>query len=175
MNKHILLVALMVSLLTFNLFANSFMSTDTKTLAGEKVNFPDFALEPRPVLFALAMGTSKESGEIQQEQLLEWQKLLQTHNSLKHVSFYHFPVIDAPGFIQGVIRRGITKSYSGLVQLEKAAVIFIKDTKAFANQAHIPLDDQATIAVVLPNGTMSGYIKGPPSEQALEELIRKLQ
>lgn len=158
-----------------NLFGGTFISVDAKTIDGKDFSFPDDAVSGGPALFAIAMGTSRESGEVQQAQLLDWDRYIkQQKSALSSLPFYHFPIIDAPRFVQGLIRKGIAKSYESIVPSDKAAVIFIKDTEDFASQAQIPLDDQATVVLVLPNKTIAGFVKGSPSEQSLSLLSELL-
>ncbi len=149
----------------------SFPSTEAKTIGGNDFQFPTDALKNGVALFAIAMGTSRENGEVQQQQLLAWQEYLDaTDSPLREFPLYHFPIIEAPGFIHGVIRRGIAKSYEGSVLPDRAAVIFIKDTKRFSQQSSIPIDDAATMTVVRPDGTISGFVKGAPTRQSLSRL-----
>lgn len=154
-----------------HLSSGSFATVDARSLDGASFSFPHDALQEQITLFALAMGTSRESGEIQQEHLLQWQKLLESDTgTLVSIPFYHFPVLDVPRFIQGVVRRGIAKSYEGVVPADRGAVLFMRQPETFAAQAGIPIDDQATIAVVHSDGAIIGFVKGPPSAQAYDSL-----
>lgn len=167
MTKRTISLLLMLLLSLSLLCGGSFQEYAAKTVSGDDFDFPDDALEDAPVVFALAMGTSRDSGEIQQNHLLQWESYLKTQKSpLTTLRIFHFPIIEAPRFVHGVIRRGIGKSYEDVVPEDQAAVIFIKDTEEFAEQAEIPLDDLATVVLVLPDGTIAGYVKGPPSPQA---------
>jgi len=166
-----LTTALLLILLLSPLAGAAFPQTDARTIGGTEFEFPGDALTRGPALFALAMGTSRENGEIQQQHLLQWQAYLDSSTSfLREWPLYHFPVIDAPGFIQGVIRRGIAKSYDGQVDADKAAVLFFKSARKFSEESTIPIDDQATLVVVQANGTIAGYVKGLPSAQSLGKL-----
>jgi len=153
------------------LWAGTFSTRETKTIGGDSFTFPQDALRSGISLFAIALGTTRESGEIQQEHLLTWQSQLKNANSpLRSIPLYHFPVIDAPRFIQGVIRRGIAKSYEGIVSFDNAAVLFIKNTEEFSSESGIPIDNQATVALVHPNGSVIGFVKGPPTPQSITTL-----
>ena len=158
-------------LLLYPLASATFPETNARTIGGTEFEFPGDALTQGPALFALAMGTSRENGEVQQQHLLQWQAYLASSTSaLRNWPLYHFPVIDAPGFIQGVIRRGIAKSYEGRVDADKAVVLFIKSARKFSEESAIPIDDQATLVVVQANGTIAGFVKGLPSAPSLEKL-----
>ncbi|WP_422478626.1 hypothetical protein [Pleomorphochaeta sp. DL1XJH-081] len=171
MLKKLIYVVCIMLVTLGSLPGGSFQQYEASTVAGDDFNFPTDALDNKPVLFALAMGTTRESGEIQQKHLLRWDSEIKVRNTpLKTLAFYHFPIIEAPRFIHGVIRRGIGKSYKDIVLEELAAVIFIKDTETFAEQAGIPLDDQATVVLVLPDNTIAGYVKGPFSLESMGKL-----
>ena len=153
------------------LSSGTFATIETRSLDGVAFSFPHDALKEEITLFALAMGTSRESGEIQQEQLLRWQKLLESDTgTLVSIPLYHFPVLDVPRFIQGVVRRGIAKSYEGVIPADRGAILFMRQPETFATQAGIPIDDRATIAVVRSDGTIIGFVKGPPSTQGYDSL-----
>lgn len=170
MRKRSCTIFLLVVLLA-SVSGASFPVHETRTIGGTKFEFPTDALADGPVLFGLAMGTSRENGEVHQQELLQWQAFLNASGSaLRDRPFYHFPIIDAPGFIQGVIRRGIADSYEGTVGADQAAVIFVKNAKKFAEESAIPIDDRASVAVVLPSGRIAGYVKGLPSSESLREL-----
>ncbi|MEA5031665.1 MAG: hypothetical protein VB025_05925 [Sphaerochaeta sp.] len=169
-NHHLVMIILLILALV-PLAGATFPQTGAKTIGGSEFDFPSDALSRGPALFALAMGTSRENGEIQQQHLLQWQAYLISSTSyLREWPLYHFPVIDAPGFIQGVIRRGIAKSYEGVVDADKAAVLFIKNARKFSEESAIPIDNQATLVVVRSNGSIAGFVKGLPSAHSLEKL-----
>lgn len=164
---------ILLVLLMFPIAGASFLPVKARTIGGDDLRFPNDALEQGPALFALAMGTSRESGEIQQDHLLAWQRYIANSSSpLRALPIYHFPVIEAPGFVHGLIRRGIAKSYEDHVADNQAAVLFIQDTNEFAEIAAIPIDDRATMAYVLSDGTIAGFVKGEPSAESLRELER---
>lgn len=163
---------LLATVLMHTLPGASFLSIEARTIGGTDFDFPSDALASGPALFALAMGTSRENGEVQQQHLLAWQTFLEASESpLKTLPLYHFPIIEAPGFVHGIIRRGIAKSYEGTVAPHRAAVIFTKDTEKFAAAAAIPIDDQATVVLVLRDGTIAGFVKGLPSAESLQTLM----
>lgn len=171
MLRKLIYVVFIILVTLGSLPGGSLQQYEASTVAGEDFIFPNDALDDEPVLFALAMGTTRESGEVQQQQLLQWDSEIKARNTpLETLRFYHFPIIEAPRFIHGVIRRGIGKSYKDIVSEELAAVIFIKDTESFAEQAEIPLDDQATVVLVLPDNTVAGFVKGPFSLESMERL-----
>ena len=49
-------------------------------------------------------------------------------------------------------------------------MIFIKNTEEFSAKSAIPIDNQATLAIVQSNGNITGYIKGLPSKESLKKL-----
>jgi hypothetical protein len=158
--------------ITATLAGGTFIQTEAEFINGEKFTFPDDIVKHGPALFGIAMGTTRESGEIQQKQLLDWERMIrQAGGTLAELEFHHFPIIEAPGFVKGLIRRGIAKSYGEYVEANRAAVIFIKDTNQFADQAGIPLDDRTTVALILSDGTIAGYVKGPPEEHTLAQVL----
>lgn len=176
LNRSNIIIMLLITMISVsNLFGGTFANVDAKTIDGQDFSFPDDAVSGGPVLFAIAMGTSRESGEVQQAQLIDWERYIrQQESALSSLPFYHFPIIEAPRFVQGIIRKGIAKSYENIVPSDKAAVIFIKDTENFAAQARIPLDDQATVVLILPDKTIAGFVKGGPSGQSLSRLSELL-
>ncbi len=175
-NKNLILVLGLFILTLVPIFGGTFMTVEAENIGGDDIKFPQDALKEGPALFAIAMGTSRESGERQQIQLLEWEQYIkQGSTPLARLPYYHFPIIEAPRFVHGLIRRGISKSYEPMVGPSQAAVIFIKDTNKFATQAEIPVDDQATVALVLPDSRIAGYIKGEPTETALKQLQELFQ
>ncbi|HLW21968.1 MAG TPA: hypothetical protein VKZ39_02160 [Sphaerochaetaceae bacterium] len=167
----ILLIVILLSSTQLLMSGASFATVETKTLDGADFTFPDDALKTQITLFALALGTSRASGEMQQGHLLQWQRLLESDGgSLGKIPIYHFPVLDVPRFIQGVVRRGIAKSYDELVPPDQGAILFLKQADEFASQAGIPIDDQATLAVVRSDRSIVGFVKGPPTTATYTEL-----
>ena len=158
------------------LSAQSFMEIEAETVGRSDFRFPHDALQSSAAVFGLAMSTSRENGEQQQEQLLQWQRIIDTRGLLPTgMPMYHFPVIESPPFfVRGLIRRGIRDVFRGKVDDQLAAVLFVDSTSIFASQAGIPLDSDATIVVVNTDGSLRGYIKGEPSEVALAELQKLL-
>lgn len=170
MRRYLPLIVVLLTVLV-PLYSASFPPVQARTIGGSSFNFPSDALAEGPALFAIAMGSSRENGELQQQHLLAWQKYIEAStSSLRSWPIYHLPVIEAPGFVHALIRRGIAKSYEALVDPSRAAVIFVKDTPRFAAAAGIPLDDRATIAVVLQDGRIAGFVKGLPTDETLGSL-----
>ncbi|MFW6363824.1 MAG: hypothetical protein ACOC0D_08280, partial [Spirochaeta sp.] len=118
----------------------------------------------------------RENGEQQQEQLLQWQRLIDERGLIPAgISMYHFPVIESPPFfVRGLIRRGIRGVYRGKVDEGLAAVLFVDSIAGFASQTGIPLDADASLAVVNPDGSLRGYVKGSPDETATAQLLELL-
>jgi hypothetical protein len=144
---------------------------ETETLDGDAFIFPTEAVKGSVAIVGLAMGTSRENGEVQQAQLIEWHtRLGAAPEPLNGAKLYHIPVIDAPRFIQGIIRRGIIKSYEEVIPLDQVAILFIKKPEQFASDAGIPIDDDATVAVISQDGTVAGYVKGSPTVRTITEL-----
>lgn len=170
--KAALLLCSLLFLQSLLLWGGTFAEVGARTAGGDRFQFPHDALGDQPVLFALAMGTTQSSGELQQEQLLQWHRhLMDTPLLLRGTEIFHFPVIgSAPRLVRGLIRRGIGRSYSDDVSPDRAAVLFVSDEHAFARQAGIPLDEKPTLALVLPSGEIAGYVKGPLNDQNLQEL-----
>ena len=152
-NRNLILVLGLFILTLLPIFGGTFMTVEAENIGGDDIRFPQDALKDGPALFAIAMGTSRESGEIQQIQLLEWEQYI----------------------IQRSTLLARSKSYETEVRPTQAAVIFVKDTNEFATQAEIPVDDQATVALVLPDSRIAGYIKGAPTETALKQLQELFQ
>ncbi len=160
-----------------SLSGGTFLSIEARTVGGSDFLFPGDALREGPALFALAMSTTRENGEYQQERLLEWHHTLMQSSVLPaDMSIFHFPVIESPPFfVRGIIRRGIGRSIAPAVLEDRAAVLFVPDTREFARNAGIPLDDQPTLAVVVQGGRVAGFVKGPVSDQGMLELQRIIQ
>jgi hypothetical protein len=151
------------------LFGRVLAPIESETLDGASFLFPTEAVAESVGVIGLAMGTSRDNGEVQQEQLLEWHRYLTSApDPFNRVKLYHIPVIDAPKFIQGIIKRGITKSYEDIIPLNQAALLFMKDPEKFAFDAGIPIDEDTTV-VVLKDSTVFGYVKGSPTAQAVAD------
>lgn len=158
----------------------AFPIVESQTLDQADFRFPADALESphenKPVLFAIAMSATQENGEEQQVQLMDWHQRLQSDSRVPDdLPIYHFAVIESPPFfVRGLIRRGIRRSLQGKVSDDRAAVLFVDSTLEFARTAGIPLDTQATMVVLNPDGSLRGYIKGDLTSQSWEQLLSLL-
>ncbi len=173
--KMIAIIALF-TLLTSNLFSASFEKVEAKTTSKDKINFPIDALSSQSTIFALVLSDSREGGEAQQKELLDWHRALLQHPSFpKSVNIYHFPVIqDPPGFVKGFIRKGLGETYKGVVDDDKVAILFVDDTPKFASHAGLPFNDSSTVVVVDTHGNVKGFATGEVTNDKIESIIALL-
>lgn len=144
----------------------------TKTFDKEKFLFPD-DLKGEPVsVLMLAISDEKEAGERQQKELLEWQTAIDASGGLPGgILSYHFPVLQNSFFLPtGIIRGAMKDSYQDKVPLSQAGVLFVKDLDLFLSSANLTLDDQATLLIVKPDGSILFQIKGTVDEDKLAQL-----
>ncbi|MGM0432046.1 MAG: hypothetical protein ACQEQU_04975 [Spirochaetota bacterium] len=177
MRRKLVVMLVLITLISGIAFAGEFPAVTTETMGGESFSFPGEALQGDPVVFALAMSTSRDNGQWQLEQLLAWHKeLIQPGVLPSLIDIFHFSVIESPPrFVRGFIRRGTAKELKGNVAENRAAVLFVEDAAGFSRQSGIPIDDRPTIVLLRPNGTIAGYVKGTVSPEAIEllqQLIR---
>ncbi len=154
------------------LFSASFEEEKTKTADGETFVFPTDALHNGPAIFALTMGKDRENGEVQQMQVISWQKYFDKEpKTLGAVPVYHFAVLSGvPFFVKGTIRGALHKFYADKTDPSLVGVLFVSKTDKFSQQAGIPSDDSGTLVVVAPDGNIAGYIKGEVTPSKVEQL-----
>ncbi|AEV28142.1 hypothetical protein SpiGrapes_0282 [Sphaerochaeta pleomorpha str. Grapes] len=172
MSRKIVLVIILVFAVSLTLTAESFAEVKTKTADGNSFTFPEDALQTGPALFAMAISKTRQNGEEQQQILLQWQTYFNENPSfLAGLPVYHFPVIGSvPFFVKGAIRGGIAKTYAPFIGSDRLAVVFISDAETFFAQAGIPIDEEPTLAFVVKNGTIKGFLKGGVTEENLFRL-----
>lgn len=156
-------------------WAGSFPTIETRTIANDQFLFPDQALQDGPALFAIALSESRSNGEVQQQMLLDWHEQLLAFNDME---VFHVSVIQSPPrFVQGIIRRAIGKFYEDTVSGDHAVVLFLDDIESFASQAGFHIDDEPTIVVVDGSGEVMGFVKGEKTKgniSRLQELVSYL-
>lgn len=177
MSRKLVSVVLLLLVFSFSMFAAEFPAVQTETFGGDAFSFPGDALEGQPVVFTLAMSTSRKNGQWQLDQLVAWHReLIQPGVIPSRIEVFHFSVIESPPrFVRGFIRRGTAKELEGAVSAHRAAVLFVEDAAGFARQSGIPVDTRPTVVLLRPDGTIAGYVKGTVSSEAvglLQQLVR---
>jgi hypothetical protein len=150
----------------------SFEVVKTKTFDGEKFVFPEGMRGTVVNVVFLGMSNSQDNGQLQQEQLLDWQAALDAEGLFSNaVMAYHFPAMSSPPFfVKGIISRAMSESYEGKVPMNQAGVLFLDDLAEFAAAADLPLDDQPTIVIADSKGKPLKVFKGVVSDAGVAEL-----
>lgn len=147
-----------------------------KTFGNEKFTFPKDLTGGSKYLLFLAMGANRDNGEVQMNQLLDWQKAIDEKGGLPiGIVAYHFPVMESPPFfVKSLISGAIAANYEGIVPSDKSGVLFVYKLSTFASKAGLTLDTEPTIIVVDSNGKVFSELKGGVSEEALVKLFAML-
>jgi hypothetical protein len=150
----------------------SFEVVKTKTFDGEKFIFPKGMRGTAVNVVFLGMSNSQENGQLQQEQLLDWQAALDAEGVFSEsIVAYHFPAMSSPPFfVKGLISNAMAKSYEGKLPMSQAGVLFLDDLAEFAAAAGLPLDDLPTIVIADANGKPLQVFKGLVSDAGVAEL-----
>lgn len=153
-------------------FAGEFQSVKTKTFDKEKFMFPGDIRPAKLNVFFLAMSDDQDSGQAQQQALLDWHAALVDRGVFSNdVVPYHFPVLaGVPFFVKGIVSRAMTDIYDGKVPLDQAAPLFIKDLDKFAAGPGLPLDDSPTIVIVSSAAEPLEFFKGEVSPEGVERI-----
>ncbi|MCC5861704.1 MAG: hypothetical protein JJT93_07330 [Gammaproteobacteria bacterium] len=153
-----------------------FQSVTADTMDGAAFSFPE-DLQGNPLVIGVAMSTSRANGEYQQGVLLEWQAWLDAEGVLPPgAAVYHFPVIESPPrFIRGAIRRAMRRTFADRVPDDRAAMLFVDDSAAFAAAAGLTLDDEPTLVLAAADGRPRWLFKGGPDEANTAALRRALE
>jgi hypothetical protein len=152
--------------------AGEFQSVKTKTFAKEKFVFPGDIGPAKLNLFFLAMSDDQDSGQAQQQALLDWHAALAERGVFSDdVVPYHFPVMEGvPFFVKGIVSGAMTDIYEGKVPLGQAAPLFIKDLEKFAAGPGLPLDGEPTIVIVSSAAQPLEFFKGEVSPDGVERI-----
>ncbi|MBN2860762.1 MAG: hypothetical protein JXK93_10910 [Sphaerochaetaceae bacterium] len=176
-SRYTVFTLLFTLLLTLShLTGASFESMETKDATGEKIEFPGDLTGSTPIILALILGDSRESGEAQIETMLAWQDSLSSDSAIPAATrIYHMPIIEGlPFFLKGIVRDGMRESYRGAVSDSNIAVLFLKDMKAFIEDAGIPFSYEPTLVILESNGNVRTYVKGAPDERNLSKIREAL-
>jgi len=175
MRKPMILLMVLVTC-TSLIFSASFEEEKTKTASGEDFLFPDDALRTGAAIFVLTMGKDRKNGEVQQEEVIAWQKYFNENPTvLGSIPVYHFPVLSGiPFFIKGTIRNALFDYYTDIVDPARVGVLFVSKTEKFAQQAAIPFDDESTLVIVASDGTIAGFVKGMVTPMKVGQLQNML-
>jgi hypothetical protein len=105
----------------------SFEVVKTKTFDGEKFIFPKGMRGTAVNVVFLGMSNSQENGQLQQEQLLDWQAALDAEGVFSEsIVAYHFPAMSSPPFfVKGLISNAMAKSYEGKLPMSQAGFCFL--------------------------------------------------
>ncbi|NBK21857.1 MAG: hypothetical protein EOM68_07515 [Spirochaetia bacterium] len=177
--KKTLILLMVLAIGASSIFAATFDQEKTKTADGEDFLFPTDALQKGAAIFALTMGKDRDNGEVQQKEVIAWQKyLLENPDTVGSTPVYHFPVLSGvPFFVKGTIRKALYDYYTDVVDPARVGVLFVSKTEKFAKQAEIPFDDESILVVVASDGTVVGYVKGavtPAKAGQLKKMISSL-
>ncbi len=153
-----------------------FQTVAAETMDGEAFSFPA-DLQGNPLILGVAMSTSRANGEYQQGVLLDWQAWLEAEPPLPPgAAIYHFPVIESPPrFIRGAIRRAMRRTFADRVPNDRAAMLFVDDSAAFAAAAGLTLDDEPTLVLADAAGQPRWLFKGGPDDANTAALRRALE
>jgi hypothetical protein len=174
--KRFYIVILLLCALLSPITGSSFEEVKARTSSKNKMDFPDDALSSYSTIFAFVLSNTREGGERQQSQLLQWHTSLLNNPSFpENVQIYHFPVIaGAPGFVKGFIRNGLGETYEEVVNDDNVAVLFVDDAASFATKAGLPFNNDATIVVVDNRGNIKGYTTGEVSNEKMNTILTLL-
>lgn len=152
--------------------AGEFQSVKTKTFAKERFVFPGDIGPAKLSIFFLAMSDDQDSGQAQQQALLEWHAALAERGVFSNDAVpYHFPVLEGvPFFVKGIVSGAMTDIYDGKVPLDQAAPLFIKDLEKFAAGPGLPLDGEPTIVLVSADAKPLEFFKGEVSPDGVERI-----
>lgn len=152
-----------------------FLSVSAETMDGERFEFPT-DLQGAPLLLGIAISTSRANGEEQQGVLLEWQAWLESSGTLPAgAAIYHFPVIESPPrFIRGAIRRAMRRTFADRVPDDRAAMLFVDDSAAFATAAGLTIDEAPTLVLADARARPLWLFKGGPDEANTTALLQAL-
>jgi hypothetical protein len=155
----------------------SFPTVKLKTFDGKKFVFPSDMRGSELNIVFLGMGNNRESGELQQGQLLDWQAALDAEEVFSgRVMPYHFSAMSSPPFfVKGMISGAMSKSYEGRFPMNQAGILYLKDLEDFAADVGLPLDDQPTIVIADASGKPLQLYKGLLSDAGLESLVAAIR
>lgn len=176
MKKKILFMLLMTFVCIPILFSASFEEEKTKTADGENFLFPNDGIKNGPAIFALTMGKDRDNGSAQQKEVIAWQQYFTENPTLVGTTpVYHFPVLSGvPFFVKGTIRKALYDYYAEIVDPSRVGVLFVSKTEKFVEQAGIPFDDESSLVVVAPDGSIAGFVKGGVTPAKVEQLQKVL-
>ena len=174
MIKRTIFMLMVVAICTSSIFSASFEEEKIKTADGEDFLFPSDALLSGPAIFALTIGKDRANGEVQQKEVIAWQRYFNENPStVGLIPIYHFSVLSGvPFFVKGTIRKALHANYTEVVDPKRVGVLFVPKAEKFAQQAEIPFDDESILVVVASDGTIVGYVKGMVTPVKVGQLQR---
>jgi hypothetical protein len=150
----------------------TFIQVETETFDKEDFIFPDDLSAAELNVVYLAMSKDRDNGQYQGQVLMEWNTALAEQELFNdQIIAYHFAVIKAPFFIKGVIRNAMRDDMEGTFPLDRSGILFVGDMEEFAESARLPLDNQATLVFVSPDGRILRVFDGEPTEAGIEAVI----
>jgi hypothetical protein len=150
----------------------AFMQVESETFDKEDFVFPDDLRATGLNVVYLAMSKDQDNGQYQGQVLMEWNAALTEAGLFSdEILAYQFAVIKAPFFIKGVIRNAMRDDFEGNFPLDRSGILFVGDLEEFAETAGLPLDDQATIVLVSPEGKILRVFDGEPTEEGVESVV----
>lgn len=156
--------------------AQTFPSVKAKDFSGSKITFPGNLTGASTYVLFLAMSETRDNGQVQMDQLLEWQSSIDESGGLPNdTKGYHYPVMESPPFfVKGIISSAMSDGYEGRVSPEQSGVLFVDDLNEFSAAAGLTLDDQPTV-VIVKSGKAVAQLKGTVNAERLEELYTLLK
>jgi len=170
--------------ITFAVIANagepvegSFPTIKMKTFGDEKFVFPSGMQGAQLNIVFLGMSETQDNGQLQQEQLLEWQVALEERGVFSPaVMGYHFPAMSSPPFfVKGIIANAMAESYEGKVPLNQSGVMYLDDLAEFAEESGLVLDEQPTIVIADSNGKPLQMFKGAVTPEGVDEVVAAIE
>ena len=157
--------------------SGEFEKVKMKTFDGEKFIFPSDMRGIKLNIVFLGMSNDQDNGQLQQEQLLEWQAALEIEQVFSDsVMAYHFPAMNSPPFfVKGIIANAMSESYQGKVSLSQAGVMYLGNLDEFADSLGLQVDSQPTIVIADGQGNPLKFFKGSLSELGLVELVMAIR
>lgn len=157
--------------------SGEFEKVKMKTFDGEKFIFPSDMRGIKLNIVFLGMSNDQDNGQLQQEQLLEWQAALEIEQVFSDsVMAYHFPAMNSPPFfVKGIIANAMSESYQGKVSLSQAGVMYLGNLDEFADSLGLQVDSQPTIVIADGQGNPLKFFKGSLSELGLIELVMAIR
>ncbi len=156
--------------------AQAFEQVEAKSFAGDNFVFPDDVRGSAVHVVFLGIALDQDNGTAQGDALIAWHKALNDAGAMHaDVLPWHFPVIENPPFfVKGLIRRGIAKTYVGLLPPEQGAVLFVKNIQRFADVAGVEFDGRPTVILYTEDRQVLAVYRGEVNDADVAEISLQL-